>query len=244
MIETLLEQWKAGQEQKRAIEAERWEQEKRWREEDRAARLEKEAEQDRMKAEKEKADQAARAAEGQTRAEDDRAREEEKQKNSELYSKLLDRHVEIAKRAATVSFLQVQCHEDTWSYIARHAFGVWQPQWTTSTAGEPGGPLPSDGEFTKDPNLPAGRIDKQRNGMQVVAVSGDNLATILDALFQHAYTGVLVGFRSGTEGWRTSTPLYRRLEEIVLELEKTDGYTPGMKFHIDVRVKDTVNAEE
>ncbi|MFD4338012.1 hypothetical protein ACFWPP_12600 [Streptomyces anulatus] len=48
MIKLLLEQWKAGQEQRRAIGAERWEQEKRWSEEDRVTRLEKEAEQARL----------------------------------------------------------------------------------------------------------------------------------------------------------------------------------------------------
>ncbi|MBK3586059.1 hypothetical protein JHN49_20885 [Streptomyces sp. MBT57] len=127
MIKSLLEQWKAGQEQKRAIEAERWEQEKRWREEDRAARLEKEAEQAQLEAEQEKSDQEARAEEEQSQKEKDK-------RSSDLYEQLYGVHHDLLDTAGTVSFVQLECHEDTWSYIARQAFGMWQPQWTTSAS--------------------------------------------------------------------------------------------------------------
>ncbi|MFD4176166.1 hypothetical protein [Streptomyces anulatus] len=238
MIKLLLEQWKAGQEQRRAIGAERWEQEKRWSEEDRVTRLEKEAEQARLKAEQEKSGQEARA-------EEERNQKEKGKRNSDLYGQLHGVHHDLLNTAGTVSFVQLECHEDTWSYIARQAFGMWQPRWTTSVLGEAGGP-PADGKFIKDPNLSEGRIVKHSNGMQVIIVSGDNLTRILEVLFDRTYNFILAGSLNDKDHLHraTSRPLYRRLKKIVQEVDQTDRHTTGRKFCIDVRVEAPAEAGE
>ncbi|MFJ7200942.1 MULTISPECIES: hypothetical protein [unclassified Streptomyces] len=69
-------------------------------------------------------------------------------------------------------------------------------------------------------------------------MSGDNLTTILEVLFDHSHSFILLGSRTAEERRSTlsSYPLYCRLEEIVNELAKRDSYAPGMKFPVDVRV--------
>ncbi|MFE7275875.1 hypothetical protein [Streptomyces sp. NPDC057623] len=95
------------------------------------------------------------------------------------------RHGEVMRRLAGISYVTLRCHEDTWTFMARAAFGVWKPFWSQSTydAGNRAGP---DGRhlalFTAGPNLPKGRITKGADGMQDVFVSGHNLVRILDAL--------------------------------------------------------------
>ncbi|MFD4023758.1 hypothetical protein ACFWRV_09600 [Streptomyces sp. NPDC058576] len=98
-----------------------------------------EAEQARVKAEQKKSDQEARA-------EAERSQKEKEKRSSDLYGQLHGEHHDMLNTAGTVSFVQLECHEDTWSYIARQAFGMRQPRWTTSVLGEAGGP-PGDGKL-------------------------------------------------------------------------------------------------
>ncbi|WP_158751316.1 hypothetical protein [Streptomyces bicolor] len=95
------------------------------------------------------------------------------------------RHGEVMRRLAGISYVTLHCHEDTWTFMARAAFGAWEPAWSQSTydAGNRVGP---DGRrlsmLSVDPNLPRGRITKGADGMQDVVVSGHNLVRILDVL--------------------------------------------------------------
>ncbi|MGR3935316.1 hypothetical protein [Streptomyces sp. BRA346] len=88
MFKTLLEQWKANQEQKRAIAAERWEQEKQWREEDR---------------------QESRAREAAERE----RKEAETARSEETYRTIYQAHLRVMQKAATISYVSLTCHEDT-----------------------------------------------------------------------------------------------------------------------------------
>ncbi|MFE6620802.1 hypothetical protein ACFZBP_07860 [Streptomyces sp. NPDC008086] len=95
------------------------------------------------------------------------------------------RHGELMRRLAGISYVTLRCHEDTWTFMARAAFGVWRPSWTQSTY-DGWNRVGPDGKglslFTANPNLPQGRIVKGADGMQDVLVSGHNLVLILDAL--------------------------------------------------------------
>lgn len=133
----------AGQELKRRIRNERWEQEKRWREEDRAAR---------------------HKVPGQRR------RPERAQRN--------------LKSAARISYLTLVCHENTWTFMATEAYGIWRPHWTQSTVDFYVWCLGRHEveQFTEDPNLPKSRITKHDNGMQKIVLSGHSLVRLLDKL--------------------------------------------------------------
>lgn len=125
VLKTWRSEFRAGQELKRRIALERWEQEKRWREEDRAAR------------QKALQDNVVNLAE----------------------------HNANLKTAAGVSYLTLVCHEDTWTFMATEAYGIWKPQWTQS---EPGVAYfcpdwSEAGKFTASPNLPPRRITQQDN---------------------------------------------------------------------------------
>ncbi|MFI6125484.1 hypothetical protein ACIBCU_38245 [Streptomyces sp. NPDC051064] len=211
MIKSVFEQWKANQEQKRAITAERWEQEKRWREEDRAAAVQKATDQEKIRVQEEKAKDAAR------------------QERVDTYIELYKYHLPLLEKAATLSYVDMVCHEDTWTYIARRAFGAWQPEWTMSLATDQGGPVPTDVEFTKNPNLPEGRITKHSDGMQTIAVSGDNLVTILGALFEAAWGPSM----EPSSARAACGPLHGRIGEFLRDLDSATSTKPGHELFLD-----------
>lgn len=231
MFKALIEQWTANQEQKRAITAERWEQEKRWREEDRVTALRRQ-EEERVAAAQQQAEQA------ELTALNDQAEAEEKAARQETFKSLLAMHSVVMSSAATISYLSLTCHEDTWTYIARLAFGVWQPEWTTSVVQEragAGGPVVSDPGFTKNPNLVPGRITKQPDGMQTVAVSGDNLVAILEALFHGAYA-FTISSSLYNDDVKTCQPLYKRIKQYLGEIEQANDQQPGYALALDYRL--------
>lgn len=226
MLKILLEQWKANQEQKRAIAAERWEQEKRWREEDRKTAREKEA-----------AAQERAAAESQKEAE--KAAQDE-----ETYRFLYRHHLQVIQKAATVSYVSLNCHEDTWTFLARRAFGTWSPEWLTSVSQdsketEIAGPKGKAG-FIKDPNLVPGRITKHANGMQTVEVSGANLVAILESLWEGAYSrNVYKALMDLDPNRRACGPLHTRFSDWLDGLEPASASTPGHTLVLDERIETT-----
>ncbi len=141
------------------------------------------------------------------------------------------RHGEVMRRLAGISYVTLRCHEDTWTFMARAAFGVWKPFWTQSTydAGNRVGP---DGRhlalFTANPNLPKGRITKDADGMQDVFVSGHNLVRILDALRTVARSDEPA---RGAQG-RT---LYEKVSAVagLIDLAEPAGRTTGFVVRID-----------
>ncbi|MFF8036216.1 hypothetical protein [Streptomyces sp. NPDC016626] len=224
MFKTLVEQWKANQEQKRAIAAERWEQEKRWREEDREE------------------NKAREAAARDRQAEEEARKVEEKARTEETYAYIYKAHLLTLKKAATVSYVSLTCHEDTWTFLARRAFGAWSPEWLTSvTQSESELPGPTTkAEFTKNPNLTPGRITKQEDGMQTVEVSGDNLVTILDALWEGAYGRNI--YRNLTDfdpSRRACGPLHTRFSDWLDSLEPASASAPGHALVLDERIEST-----
>ncbi|MFK4213905.1 hypothetical protein [Streptomyces sp. NPDC030920] len=236
MFKALVEQWQANQEQKRAMAAEKWEQEKRWREEDRQEQRQERAEKEKIRQEEEKEKEMLRQEEQQKKA-------EKWARTEETYSILYTAHLGVMKKAATASYVSLICHEDTWTFIARSAFGMWSPDWLTSVVQEQpgqGGPVSKEGSFTKDPNLTPGRITKQDNGMQTIEVSGDNLVTILDQLWDVAYGQslykVIPDFGSNR---RACGPIYRRIEAWLDELESGTADKPGHILVLDERLDTT-----
>lgn len=223
MFKTLLEQWQANQEQKRAIATEKWEQEKRWREEDREEKRLKEAAQEEL------------------RQEEVRKQEERQARERETYTALYKWHLELMQKAATVSYVSLICHEDTWTFLARRAFGAWSPEWVTSVVQDQpgqGGPTGKQGSFKKDPNLTPGRITKQDNGMQTVEVSGDNLVTILDSLWETAYGGNLYTHLTDFDpNRRACGPLYRRIDTWLEGIESGTADRPGHTLVLDERIE-------
>ncbi|MFD4756419.1 hypothetical protein [Streptomyces sp. NPDC058426] len=222
MFKTLLEQWQANQEQKRAIAAEKWEQEKRWRDEQR--------EEDRQKA----------AEKEEIRKEKEQKQAEENARRDETYISLYRWHLGLMEKAATVSYVSLLCHEDTWTFMARRAFGAWSPEWVTSIVqDQPGqdGPTAKDRSFSKDPNLPPGRIIKQDNGMQTVELSGDNLVTILDSLWETAYgRNVYMHLTDLDPNRRACGPLYKRIETCLDGIEPGTADRPGHTLVLDERI--------
>ncbi|MER6501888.1 hypothetical protein ABT218_21470 [Streptomyces sp. NPDC001455] len=226
MIKVLLEQWQANQAQKRAVAAEKWEQEKRWREEDRQEQRQKRAEQEKLEQETKQ------------------KRAEEQARSDETFNILYRAHLQVMKKAATVSYLSLVCHEDTWTFLARRAFGTWSPGWLTSVVQDgpgKGGPVAKDKAFRKDPNLTPGRITKQDNGMQTVDVSGDNLVTILDRLWSSAYgRNIYENFLDVDPSRAACGPLYGRIETWLKSLESGTADKPGHTLVLDERI-DTTN---
>ncbi|MEC3992038.1 hypothetical protein VSR01_00140 [Actinacidiphila sp. DG2A-62] len=223
MIKTLLEQWKADKEQKRKIQAEKWEQEKAWREEDRRAKLQKEAEQEQVAQQKQQ------------------EKEEEKARREETYGYLFRAHLEVMDKAATVSYVSLTCHEDTWAFLARRAFGAWSPEWLTSVPRDESGlsgPDKKENLFKKDPNLAPGRIVKLDNGMQTVDVSGDNLVTILEELWNGAWgnRNAYLALMDTDPNRRACGPLYKRFETWLHELDADSVSEPGHTLVLDERV--------
>ncbi|MEU6460167.1 hypothetical protein [Streptomyces sp. NPDC047065] len=144
-------------------------------------------------------------------------------------------HNENLKAATGVSYLTLACHEDTWSFMAARAFGIWLPSWTQSTwassLGATYGPNGQEAQaFTVDPNLPKGRIKKVggQAGMQEILLSGHNLVQLLNALREGtAEDDVAVSARCGR--------LYGKLAEFVHLVDPTApaGKTTGIRYQID-----------
>lgn len=143
----------------------------------------------------------------------------------------LEQHNATLRRAAGVSFLTLRCHEDTWTFLARTAFGAWEPGWTQSTR-DPydrvGPTAAGEARLTTDPNLPPGRITKADGGMQDVQLSGHNLVLVLDSL------------RAATASDLTATgararTLYDRLASFTAKLDPAapTGRTTGILWRID-----------
>ncbi|MFE7839275.1 hypothetical protein ACFU53_25455 [Streptomyces sp. NPDC057474] len=143
----------------------------------------------------------------------------------------LEQHNGTLQRAAGVSYLTLRCHEDTWAFLARTAFGVWEPGWTQSTRDpyDRVGPTATRAaHFTADPNLPPGRITKADGGMQDVRLSGHNLVLVLDALREAtASEFTATGARART--------LYDRLASFTARLDPAapTGRTTGILWRID-----------
>ncbi|MFF0486736.1 hypothetical protein [Streptomyces sp. NPDC004435] len=222
MFKALAAQWQENQKQKRAIAAEKWEQEKRWREEDREEQRQKRAEDARQQQEQE------------------RERAAEQARREETTTMLYRMHLDVLNAAATVSYITLTCHEDTWTFLARRAFGTWSPEWLTSVVqDQPGqaGPVAKQATFKKNPNLSPGRITKQDSGMQTIEVSGDNLVTILEALWETAYgqSGYLA-LMDTDPNKSACAPLYRRFKAWLEGLEPGTVSKPGHTLVLDERL--------
>lgn len=149
----------------------------------------------------------------------------------------LEQHNTTLQRAAGVSYLTLRCHEDTWTFLARTAFGIWEPGWTQSTHDPydrvgPGATRAA--HFTANPNLPPGRITKGDGGMQDVLVSGHNLVLLLDAL-RAATTAEITA-----NGARRKT-LYDRLAAFTAKLDP--AAPPGRTTGILLRVDDSLHGQ-
>ncbi|MFF9638727.1 hypothetical protein ACF1D2_29635 [Streptomyces bacillaris] len=146
-------------------------------------------------------------------------------------------HNANVKAAASVSYLTLVCHEDTWTLMATRAFGQWKPEWTQSV--KP--PLtaswaPTWAEqtnFTVDPNLPEGRIKKlpsgtARTGMQQVLLSGHNLTQLLSSLHEGAK-------EEDVAASARCSRLYNKLVEFVnlIDPDAEAGQTTGVTYRID-----------
>jgi hypothetical protein len=139
-------------------------------------------------------------------------------------------HAESMRRLAGLSYVTLRCHEDTWTFIARVAFGQWVPAWTQSewSSYRHGPDATQLHRFTVDPNLPDGRIRKANYGMQDVFVSGHNLVSILDALRTAAQSDDL------TRGCRART-LYEKIAAIAAAVDPTQltSQSTGVVVPID-----------
>ncbi|HEV2637184.1 MAG TPA: hypothetical protein VGX23_18670 [Actinocrinis sp.] len=137
-------------------------------------------------------------------------------------------HIAAMRKAAGVSYLTLVCHEDTWTFVARRAFGSWEPEWITSVTTFPrNSQHPHYPRFTVEPNLPVGRITKFKAGMQETVLSGHNLVEILAAL----RTGERR--RDPLFAARCRT-LYGKFHEFVCRIDPdaASGTTTGVRFWI------------
>jgi hypothetical protein len=141
------------------------------------------------------------------------------------------RHGESMRRLAGVSYIALRCHEDTWTFMARAAFGVWEPSWSQSTH-DTWNRIGPDSKrlcmLTVDPNLPEGRITKGADGMQDVLISGHNLVRVLDALRTAARSDDPARAARG----RT---LYERISAVadMTDATRPAGKTTGIVVSID-----------
>ncbi|MFD4178142.1 hypothetical protein [Streptomyces anulatus] len=148
-------------------------------------------------------------------------------------------HNKNVKAATGVSYLTLVCHEDTWTFMATRAFGLWKPEWIKSSHAvtmmelKQGPSMTEASKFVVDPNLPEGRIKKltngtARNGMQQVILSGHNLAQLLAALHEGSKeSNVTVSARCSR--------LYSKLVEFVdlVDPDAEAGQTTGVTYRID-----------
>lgn len=149
----------------------------------------------------------------------------------------LEQHNGTLQRAAGVSYITLRCHEDTWTFLARTAFGVWEPGWTQSTRDPYDRVGPSAtraAHFTANPNLPPGRITKADDGMQDILLSGHNLGLVLDAL-REATTAAITA-----NGARCKT-LYDRLASFTAKLDP--AAPPGRTTGILCRIDDSLHSQ-
>jgi len=144
-------------------------------------------------------------------------------------------HVSAMRRAAGVSYLTLVCHEDTWTFVARRAFGAWEPQWVTSlNASRRTEDHPFYQRFRVEPNLPVGRITKFKAGMQETVLSGHNLVEILAALRRgERQRDQVVAARCRT--------LYGKFHEFVsrIDPDAASATTTGVRFWICDSVSDS-----
>ncbi|MFF3843458.1 hypothetical protein [Streptomyces sp. NPDC001930] len=148
----------------------------------------------------------------------------------------LEEHNENIRAAMGVSYLTLVCHEDTWTFTAGRAFGIWKPDWITSTPSSPltnipGRPTSTEAlKFTVHPNLPEGRIKKVTplRGMQEVLLSGHNLAQLLGALHEGTKEDDVVASARCNR-------LYNKLVEFVdlVDPGAESGQTTGVRYRID-----------
>ncbi|MQS17551.1 hypothetical protein F7Q99_36535 [Streptomyces kaniharaensis] len=154
----------------------------------------------------------------------------------------LDEHNAAMKLAAGVSYLTLVCHEDTWTFVARCAFGHWKATWIKCTHDPSDFRGPNTASiytkaFTVNPNLREGRIQKQQDGMQSVILSGHNLTRILDTLRTGSAGPDLV------DSARCRT-LYSKFAQFVsmVDPEAPSGQSTGIEFRIDDSVLPAVSA--
>ncbi|MEU1826642.1 hypothetical protein ABZ502_29955 [Streptomyces abikoensis] len=177
--------------------------------------------------EQKRAIRAEQWAQGKRWKEEDRAvRLKAQQENSVD----LAEHNVTMKTAASVSYLTLVCHEDTWTFIAKQAFGFWCPDWDNSELEKGKGPWDwnSYDRVRPNPNLTKGRIKKLEAGMQEVLLSGHNLVRILETL------------RNGTEEVRLAhaarcKTLYGKLAQFVALVDPAlpTGQSTGVPYRID-----------
>jgi len=159
--------------------------------------------------------------------EDRAAQRAERARNSAV----LGHHVEAVRRLTGISYIVLRCHEDTWAFMARIAFGHWEPSWVQSRYSTNHRHGPNGWQvdhFTVNPNLPSDRIRKGADGMQDVCVSGHNLVRILDTLRTATQSEDLV------HGARART-LYEKIAMIAVSVDpaQPSGKTTGVVVHID-----------
>ncbi|MFJ7258204.1 hypothetical protein ACIQWV_38180 [Streptomyces sp. NPDC098085] len=145
-------------------------------------------------------------------------------------------HNESVRAAASVSYLTLICHEDTWAFMAIRAFGQWKPEWTQSVKPPitPSyAPTWEMTKFTVNPNLPEGRIKKlgpglTRNGMQQVILSGHNLTQLLSSLHEGPK-------EEDISASACCSRLYNKLVEFVdlIDPDAEAGQTTGVTYRID-----------
>ncbi|MFD9685208.1 hypothetical protein ACFWXO_05535 [Kitasatospora sp. NPDC059088] len=145
----------------------------------------------------------------------------------------LDEHNTTMKLAAGVSYLTLVCHEDTWTFVARCAFGHWKATWTKCThdPSDYRGPNTASVysvKFTVYPNLREGSVQKLQDGMQSVNLSGHNLTRILDTLRTGSAGPDLV------DSARCRT-LYSKFAQFAstVDPDALPGQTTGIEFRID-----------
>ncbi|MEU1315049.1 hypothetical protein [Streptomyces tibetensis] len=140
----------------------------------------------------------------------------------------------MLRTAATISYVSLTCHEDTWTFLARRAFGTWSPEWLTSVAQEGSdvpGPTKKTVAFTKNPNT------KHENGMQTVEVSGDNLVAILERLWDGAYSRNPYKTLMDLDPNRSACgPLHARISSWLEDLEPGSASKPGRTLVLDERI--------
>lgn len=212
MFKTWREQYREDRAQKRRIAWERWQQEKNWQEKQRA---DEEAARKKQRADEEAARKKQRADEEAVRKENAAGMKE---------------HNALMRRASGASYLTLVLHEDTWTFLARTAFGIWEPYWNSSQTNAlyNASPTTSQAEkFSVVPNLPFGRITRHPDGMLSVNLSGNNLVRLLEQL--HAGTGA----EPLADSARCRT-LYDKLAGFVKALDPTavSGRSHGVKYHI------------
>ncbi|MEU8883858.1 hypothetical protein [Streptomyces hydrogenans] len=140
--------------------------------------------------------------------------------------------------------MSLNCHEYTWTFLARRAFGTWSPEWLASVpqGSEQTGIIGPKGKakFIKDPNLVPVRITKHTNGMQTVEVSGANLVAILESLWDTAYgLNIYKALTDFDLSRHACGPLHERFSGWLDDLEPASVSAPGHTLVLDERIEST-----